>query len=141
MPISLNQTYGPDAEEIKGYLLLFSSPGKRDAEIVNIGHRATGEELKAEGMARAEEHANEVCHEWSESALEAVKKFIKHHTGAFKAEDVRAWAKFVPPAPSLRAWGSVFLKAARAGLIKQVGYAKVDNPLAHSTPVNLWVAA
>jgi hypothetical protein len=53
---------------------------------------------------------------------------------------IRMAAKeIVPEPPSLRAWGSVLLTAARRGWIKQVGYIKVENVKAHRTPAALWV--
>ena len=39
MAISLSKEFGEDAAEVKGWLEMFSSPGKRDAELVNVGVR------------------------------------------------------------------------------------------------------
>jgi hypothetical protein len=38
-PLSLKEYYGEDAEEVKAILVMFSSEGKRDAEIINPGER------------------------------------------------------------------------------------------------------
>lgn len=108
--------------------------------IVNTVRR-TAEEMRSAGIAKAEESAEVFCPNWGQIALDAVREFIEKHSGNFQAEDIRMWAKQVPPAPSARAWGSVMLKAARMGLIRSVGYATVDNPLAHGTPATLWVKA
>lgn len=102
----------------------------------------TGQELAEQGMLIAEQHANQVHPNWSEKAFEWFLKYIqlnglKHQ---FKTEDVRAYAEangFEAP-PSLRAWGSIVVKVAKAGFIKSAGYIKVENAKAHSTPATLW---
>lgn len=38
-PVSLKEFYGDDAEAVKAILIMFSSDGKRDAEIVNPGRK------------------------------------------------------------------------------------------------------
>jgi hypothetical protein len=54
-------------------------------------------------------------------------------------EDVRKSAiGTVEEPPSLRAWGSIIVKASKNGFIKRVGYKQVNNPLAHKTPASLW---
>jgi len=136
--ISLSKQYGEDAQEMKDVLTLFSSPGCRDAEIIKTGYRVTGSDLAIAGAAQAERHANETAPGWSDRAFEALCAFVQQHTGKFQAEDVRNWAQHVPPAPSNRAWGSVILKAAKAGIIKAVGYERVNNPQAHATPATVW---
>lgn len=37
--ITLKDTYGEDADEIRAILEMFSSEGKKDAEIIRIGRR------------------------------------------------------------------------------------------------------
>lgn len=135
--ISLKETFGDDAEEVKAILMMFGGP---DAEIINVGRRVTGCSLARFGADQAERHANETAPGWGDKAFEALCAFVKQHTGKFQAEDVRVWARHVPPAPSLRAWGNVMVRAAKEGLIKAVGYERVNNPLAHSTPATVWTA-
>lgn len=102
----------------------------------------TGAELAEQGMLHAEQHANIVHEGWSENALEWFVKYIKHFGRGhqFKTEDVRKYAELngfdVPP--SLRAWGAIVLKAAKAGLIKKAGYAQVENAKAHKANCSLW---
>lgn len=96
------------------------------------------------GMKRAEDHANLVHDSWTEKALRYLKWYI--NAGDLKknflTEDVReSSGTLVPEPPSLRAWGSVMMKAAKAGLIKKVGYAQVKNPKANRTPATLWTKA
>ena len=141
--LSLSETFQEDAAEVKSVLMLF---GGQDAKIIKAGRRKTGAELAVHGAEQAADHAEQVAPGWGDAAFRAVKEFSAHVKACgdlartFKAEDVRSWARHVPPAPSLRAWGAVMLKAARAGIIRQTGYAKVNNPLAHSTPAALWEA-
>ena len=130
--ISLSQTYGEDAEEVKTALLLFSSPGKRDAEIVSIGKRI-------EGMRIATDHANSLCDGWSRMAFEALKEFIKHHRGTFTTKQVRDWAVQIPTMKAA-AWGSVVSSAKKAGLIKQAGWVDTDDASPHARQSIQWIA-
>jgi hypothetical protein len=139
--ISLSASFGEDAQEMTDVMTLLSSSGRHDAQIISFGKPKTGEELARAGMEQAAENADRSWGNWGDMALTAVKEFIRHHSGRFQAEDIRIWARQVPPAPSLRAWGSVFLKASRLGIIKQVGYAQVDNPLAHRANAAVWEVA
>ena len=137
--VSLSKAFQEDAEEVKAILMMF---GGSDAEVMGLGHRASGSELAATGAAQAEDHADRVVHGWSDKAFDAVREFVKHHRGRFQAEDVRAWARHVPPAPSLRAWGNVMVRAAKTGLIRNTGETeKVRNATAHCANASLWVAA
>ena len=147
MSISLREQFGDDADFVKEVLLIFSSidpvtgENKRDARIVSIGRRVTGDELRNEGMARAQVAQEAHCPGWGEVALNAVKEFVKSHSGQFQAEDIRTWARNVPQAPNLRAWGNVMVRAAKEGIIKHAGYERVNNPMAHGTPASSWQAA
>lgn len=99
----------------------------------------TGRELMEIGMNKAVSHADEVIPEWSTEAWSFLLKFAD--TGEpFMAEDVRAASSgIVPPPPSLRAWGAIFRKAAKAGVITRIGFRNVSNPLAHNTPASVWI--
>lgn len=102
----------------------------------------SGERLKEIGMAMAEESANNKVEGWSDMAFEFLKEFIQGNPGEFMGEDIRHASKWiVPQPPSNRAWGSVVLRAAKAGLIRRVGFKSVSNPKAHSAPCSLWVRA
>lgn len=143
--ISLSQTFQDDAAEMKGILTMFSSVDRktekslRDAEIMNVGRRKTGAELAVRGAEQAADHADEMAPGWREMALQAVRDFVKHHHGVFQAEDVRTWARHIPPVPSERAWGSVMLRASRLGLIINTGETrKVKNATAHSANASVW---
>jgi hypothetical protein len=97
-----------------------------------------GKQLKERGMQKAVDHANQVHTDWSEKAFEFLKSFIIEHK-KFLAEDVRYYsAGKVPEPPSQRAWGSVIVRAAKAGLIRRVGYEQVKNVKAHRANASVW---
>jgi hypothetical protein len=131
------QRWGFNADEmavIKPVMIMFKG------EMVGVKERS-GDDLARDGMAKAVKNADSVDLKWSEKAMSALCRFISLHKGPFQAEDVRRFAVSVPHPPSLRAWGSVIVKAARLGLIEAVGYETVSNPLAHSTPARVWRAS
>ena len=86
------------------------------------------------GIKRA---ANNAGLNWHEKASEFLDQF-PHKT--FQAEDVRIWAydRGLPLPPHCRAWGAVIIRAKKEGSIRHIGYANVDNPLAHGTPASVW---
>lgn len=90
------------------------------------------------GMQRAVDHAEEKVQSWSDIACTFLIQYIKSGK-EFMVEDVRkASAGIVPEPPSLRAWGGVIRRAAKAGFIYRVGYKKVSNVKAHATPASVW---
>jgi len=99
----------------------------------------TGNELRDKGIQKAEDHANEVIENWSGFAYNFLLDQINNGK-PFMVEDIRDAAKgIIPDPPSLRAWGSIVVKAARNGEIKRIGYHKVRNARAHSTPASVWI--
>ena len=95
-------------------------------------------ELRDLGMLSAEINANKKNNEWSCLAFNFLIEYAKNNT-EFLAEDVRAAsADIVPEPPSKRAWGGIFVRACKTGLICRNGYRKVSNPKAHCTPATLW---
>jgi len=104
-----------------------------------INHTAS--ELAEIGIKTAADNANAVCSEWSLQAYQYFTEWLETHSEEFKTEDIRNKYKdegFASP-PSERAWGSITRRAARAGLIKRVGYAPTQNPTAHGANASLWV--
>ena len=97
------------------------------------------------GIRQAAEHAEEVNPDWNELADEALRVFAasKRASGeAFTSEDVRKSiaAAFVPQPPHLRAWGSVFKRAAHAGLIVKAGVTNSAAAHCHLSYVAQWKA-
>lgn len=96
-------------------------------------------------IQQAADHAEDVNPNWGDTAYEALRIFAagKRSSGAtFTSEDVRSSiaAAAVPAPPHLRAWGSVFQRAARAGLIAKVGIVESRAAHCHCAHVAAWKA-
>lgn len=79
---------------------------------------------------------------WSDTALEFVKLYALQHRGErYIGHDIveASKAKGVIQPGNTRAWGGPIQRAARAGLIKRVGFA--PDPNRHTNPVPLWESA
>lgn len=75
------------------------------------------------GMARAVDHAQDGCLDWPERAYAFLVAYAHCHA-TFISEDVSDAAhaeRSFPAPPTDRAWGSVYRKAASAGVIVQCG--------------------
>lgn len=101
-----------------------------------------GTDLRDAGMKKAIEHADQVNEGWSDKAFNLLKSYVNEFGPGWKflGEQVRyyAEAKKLEEPPSLRAWGSVMVRAAKSGLIKKVGYGQVTNPKAHRANSSQW---
>lgn len=103
-----------------------------------------GQQLAIFGATMAADKADRVHGgTWSDKAWDFLVDFGKARKGQpFMAEDVRAHAelrKAVPLPPDGRAWGSIFMRASRAALIRRIGYAPMKDPKCHSNPKAVWV--
>lgn len=98
----------------------------------------TGADLRDIGMKKATDNADSKTPEWSELAYKFLLSYISCHK-EFMAEDVRKASEgIVPEPPSKRAWGSIFVKAAKNKLIVTNGTRPVNNPKAHRANAALW---
>lgn len=92
-----------------------------------------------EGMDRALKHAEDEVPGWGEVALLYLKRYAREHR-QFTALEVRQsakeWGLVEPPTP--KAFGSVFQKAARLGVIRKIGYA--PHAERHASPTVLWAS-
>lgn len=93
----------------------------------------TGEQLKEQGVQRVLEN-NE---EWADLAMSYLKSVAAW--GDFTSDDlhVTCTANGIAP-PHRNAWGALFRKASKLGLIKRVGYRKSQRPASHSRVVAVW---
>lgn len=102
------------------------------------------ERNKELGMKASFEHAKRVDNGWYLSAVSLLVDFLRTNgERPFMAEDVRNYASLrgLNDPPSKRAWGAVMVRAAKAELIKAIGFGFTKNPLAHRTPATLWKVA
>lgn len=98
----------------------------------------SGVDLRDVGINNALNHANTVYENWQEKAYHFLLNYTKKNN-EFMAEDVRLASNgVIPDPPSNRAWGGIFVKAAKAGLISRKGFRNVKNAKAHCTPATLW---
>lgn len=74
------------------------------------------------GMTRAVEHADRETPDWSTMAYSFLLSFARTHLH-FISEDVSGASKQekFPQPPTDRAWGQIYRRAAKAGIIEQDG--------------------
>ncbi len=103
-----------------------------------ISPGAEGIRRRDKGIKQAATHAEDVHDGWQTIAMGFMERYaMTHHL--FSGEMVRLESKnIVPTPPSLRAWGSILVGAAKRGWIKEAGFVRVTNPKAHRTPATLW---
>lgn len=91
------------------------------------------------GIEKAKRNADRVHDSWSDRCYDLFRLFVRLKDGSFRIEEFRDWVvnKIEKP-PSLRAYGAITMKAARVGLIRHVGYAKVKNARAHMANCAVW---
>lgn len=96
-------------------------------------------QARDKGIKKAVDHADEVHPSWSQIAYGHFRTYVAQQKGPFLIEEYREWVKdLIEAPPSLRAFGALTMKAAREGLIRQVGFAKVRNERAHMANVAVW---
>ena len=89
------------------------------------------------GMQQAVDHANEAVSGWSDEAYRWLKTYAKSHK-RFISEHATAWAAeqgFRSPTDP-RAWGQVFRRGAKEGIIVRVGHG--TSLRRHKSPTPLW---
>lgn len=89
------------------------------------------------GMTQALEHAERVNDEWPDMAYAFLCRYARGHA-EFISETLTNEAirmGYGSPADA-RSWGSLFAKAARAGVIQRIGYGVSQRR--HCSPTPLW---
>lgn len=97
-----------------------------------------GLEARDGGMAAAIAHAGE---SWSDRAHALFGHYIRQHKDDFLTEDARLWAhrdNGLELPPDSRAWGSVVVWYAKAGMIHRVGFAPMKSRNCHANPKAVW---
>lgn len=105
----------------------------------------TAELRRDAGIARAAAHADRVCPNWTDTAFDMLATYCRIYGPGheFHCESLRERAEghgVVPEPPDGRAWGNVFRRAAREGLIRKTGryvLAKSSN----LSPKPVWIVA
>jgi hypothetical protein len=94
-------------------------------------------ERRDTGIDRATARAERTHRGWNDAAYYFLLSWEPPATneGRFQAEDVVAAWRGDPP-PDGRAWGGVFQRAARAGMISKVGYAPART--SNLSPKTVW---
>lgn len=90
-------------------------------------------------MAQALGHAADVNPKWPAFAYGNLSWYVKYKAEKqFTSYDFIAWcdASHYEQPPTPKAFGSIFTKAAKNGLIRKVGYR--PHPLRHASPTVLW---
>ena len=85
-----------------------------------------GQQLAIFGADRAAAHADRVHGSWSDIAWQFLVQFGQSR-------------KAVPLPPDGRAWGSIFMRASKAALIRRIGYAPMKDPKCHANPKAVWI--
>lgn len=101
--------------------------------------RALGRELGHAAAEAAARHADRVSTDWSERALELLRRYCEQHADVM-SEDVRRFAdaQGLERPPELRAWGAVMQRGKAAGYIRHAGWTTAKDPRVHSNPVGIW---
>lgn len=98
--------------------------------------------LKEQGIQQALDHANQVHEKWAEAAFAKLCQYCQHFENGyyFVGEEFRQWAieRGLPVPPSMRAFGGILLRGAKAGLIAKMGHSVTSNPKAHGCFCTLW---
>jgi len=110
------------------------------AEQLSIDFDKAAAEARDTGMKQALDHAEEVRSNWGDEAYEWIRRYAKVNK-RFISEHCTAWAAeqgFKSPTDP-RAWGMVFRRASKDGIIVRVGYA--TSLKRHCSPTPLWESA
>ena len=98
----------------------------------------SGEHLRDTGIKISMDNADRKIEAWTDQAYNFLLKYTKTNN-EFMAEDVRnASHGIIPTPPSNRAWGGIFVRAAKNKIIQRKGFKNVTNSKAHCTPATLW---
>lgn len=93
--------------------------------------------LRDTGIKLSAEHAEEAHQGWGDKALDLLRRYNSNHFQSYTFTQW-AYAMRLPEPPDGRAWGAVFVKARKLGIIKNIGYEKDCSPNSHGMPVRVW---
>lgn len=98
----------------------------------------TAQSRRDEGIARVENHAEQLKARWREEAFAALKSFLLERRESFLAESFIDWSRTnrISQPHDGRAWGGVFQRAIKFGLIEKVGFGLAAT--SNLSPKPLW---
>lgn len=100
-----------------------------------------GESLKEMGMSSVLASADAANFNWTDYALSLLEYFAKS-VRQFSSDEFRAhFVNHLPEPPHPNAFGALFNRAAKAGIIRHVGYIKSVRASAHRRVVGVWQVA
>ena len=73
--------------------------------------------------------------------FDAIRRKVCRDCGVTYGGRAYAYAHGLPIAPTQYAWGSPFVRASKAGIIKRVGYRDYGDATMHTQTVAVWRAA
>lgn len=96
-----------------------------------------------DGIRRAAQHAEDVTPKWGDRAYAVLIDYLTKppaFTDCFTSEQVREHGALLklPDPPHLRAWGGVFQRAARAGVIVKTGTTTAKATNVHCSIIATW---
>lgn len=97
-------------------------------------------ELAREGMERALDRANREHDGWGDAALAFLKRYAEQHQDftAFMVTATSVLDKSFPQPPSTHAWGGIYRRAQREGvMVKKLG-AKMPHPTRHGQDAQVY---
>lgn len=85
--------------------------------------RSTWQARREDGMARAQDHAEDDIPGWTEAAAEFLRDYALTVAGPFLVEQARAASRHRVPAPANgKAWGPAAVMAVKRGWIVKAGF-------------------
>ena len=113
-----------------------ADPDRRD----RVSRMDMARAKRDEGMGRALDHAEREMVSWGETAFSYLVWYAETHDKfpAWFATQAADLTGAVPAPPTRKAWGSIFIRAARTGVIRKDGY-RAD-PNRHANPCPVWAS-
>lgn len=117
-----------------------SHPDRSPGDVSAVSSIDDARAARDAGIQQAVDHADAVTPKWSDTAYDFLVGYAYGAEG-FTSEDVREAAYksgAVDNPPSERAWGGVFMRAARKGVVQRAGYDTARDPKVHCNVVTRW---
>lgn len=101
----------------------------------------TAFDLAIQGATLAADKAERDDAGWKDKAWELLLKYLDIKHTPFQCEDFRAWAyeNGLNKPNNERAFGAMFIKAAREKLIVRHGYGPTENRTSHCANATIWI--